>query len=324
MNGTTVGFVELVRAAVAAGRPARVPVTGASMLPALRSGVVLVEPVHWDELRPGDVVAYEHERNIVVRRLVAHLGDRLLTAGDNLPLYDPPVPRHALVGRVSGVPDEPPSGLPNGLAGGLGPRGGWGGHRSLPPPRSVTLWLVGAAARTIEERDHPAPETGVLDGLLRVRHLADRTLDPERLARAVHALPGTTVGISAAAVRGVAGLRAGLTEPGPRATAGLDIVLGCRYAPLSAPPHPRPDREPPASAAVDPAAGGPAADRRHPGEPLLPADAVRHHLRVGPPLCDIPAPVAVRAVLAAFGVGVPYALAAVPAITSVALPAGVR
>ncbi|MEO3742848.1 S26 family signal peptidase [Plantactinospora sp. B5E13] len=323
MNGTTVGFVELVRAAVAAGRPARVPVTGASMLPALRSGVVLVEPVHWGELRPGDVVAYEHERNIVVRRLVAQLGDRLLTAGDNLPLYDPPVPRHALVGRVSGVPDEPPSGLPDGLSGRLGPRGGCGGRRPVPPLRSVTLWLAGAAARTIEERDHPAPETGVLDGVLRVRHLADRTLDPERLARAVHALPGTTVGISATAVRGVAGLRTGLTDPGPRATAGLDIVLGCRYAPLSA-PHPRPDREPPATAAVDPAAGGPVADRWQQGEPLLPADAVRHHLRVGPPLCDIPAPVAVRAVLAAFGVGVPYALAAVPAITPVALPARAR
>ncbi|MEE6259231.1 S24/S26 family peptidase [Plantactinospora sonchi] len=289
MNAAPAGFVELVRAAVAAGRPARVPVTGTSMLPALPAGVVLVETANWDELRPGDVVAFEYERNLAVRRLVAHLGDRLLTAGDNLPLYDPPVPRHALVGRVSGVPDEPPRGLSGGLK-------GWGGRRPVAPPRGVTLWLAGAAARSVDERDHPAPETGVVDGVLRVRHLAGGTLDPDRLARAVHALPGTTIGISATAVRGVAGLRTGLVEPEPRPPARLDIVLGCGY-------------------------GLPSPSAR-PG-PVLPPDAVRHHLRVGPPLCDIPAPVAVRAVLAAFGVGVPYALAAA-AGARVAVPVGAR
>lgn len=237
----TAGFADLVRAALAAGHPARVPVTGTSMAPALTGGTVLVEPADFDRLRPGEVVAYRHGDRIVVHRVAAHRGDHLVTAGDNLPLYDPPVPRSAVLGRVPGVAarcaDTPAA-----------PAG--------PLPDEVTLWLAGAAARL-------APRPGRFHPRVAVRRLTSS--DPR-------ALGGVSVGISPAAVRPVQDLRTGPAGRG-RAAHRLDIVIGCSF-------------------------GQPAAD----DPTVLTPGAVEHHLRAGPPLCQIGPGDEIRAVLTALGV----------------------
>jgi hypothetical protein len=186
------GYADLVRAALAAGRPARVPVSGTSMMPALAAGTVLVEPAGFDRLRPGEVVAYQHRDRILVHRIVAHQGTHLLTAGDNLPLYDPLVPRAAVLGRVPAVPARPAVTGPADVS---------------PLPAEITVWLAGAVA-------DPGPLP------FRVRHLAAGSPLPGEWRE-----PGAvTAGVSPAAIRPLADLPL-LAGPGHR----LDIVLGCRF-----------------------------------------------------------------------------------------------
>ncbi|MGI5145975.1 hypothetical protein ACQEVC_06180 [Plantactinospora sp. CA-294935] len=278
MSGS--GFADLVRATLAAGGLARVPVTDSGMLPVLSGGTVVVEPVEFDQIRPGEVVAYQHGEGIVVHRVVARLPEHLLTAGDNLPLYDPPVPRAALLGRVPQVAARIPG----------VPAVGW---PPLPLPDGVTLWLVGAAARAVPETDHqlPVPGSRRPEALVRVRHLAAGSALPDRVRRALDALDalgGVTVGISPAAVRPVDDLRAGLAGPS-RPAQRLDIVLGCRFG----------------SPALPGAAGGSAvAPEAGPGDaqPLIAPDDVDHHLRTGPPLRETGPESEIRIILATLGV----------------------
>ncbi|GIG85365.1 S24/S26 family peptidase [Plantactinospora endophytica] len=283
------GSAELVRAALAAGRLARLPVTGSGMLPALADGTVVVEPVEFDQICSGEVVAYQRGERIVVHRVVARRPDHLLTAGDNLPLYDPPVPRTAVLGRVPQVAVRAPGGLRAPAVGGP----------PVPLPDGVTLWLAGAAARAVPETDHQLPVPGVRrrGAGIRVRHLAAGSALPERVRRALDALDalgGVTVGISPAAVRPVDDLRTGLgsrSRPA-RPAHRLDIVLGCRFG--------------------DPAAvadAGPAGPAGEPGPaapdevtPVIAPDEVDHHLRTGPPLSETGPASAIRIILAALGV----------------------
>ncbi|MFF5177234.1 signal peptidase I [Micromonospora sp. NPDC000316] len=179
MTAALAGFADLIARTVAAGRPARVPVTGSSMWPAIRPGtVVTVEPITWPQIRPGDVVAYRHRDTIIVHRVVELREDHLIAAGDNKPLFDPPVPAAALLGRVTSVPDPVPA----------------------PPPEpaartEATVWVVGDYA--------PTAPPGV-----RLRQVA-----PGRIAAELRAVAGTVVGLSAAAVRPLSALHT--TPPGP-------------------------------------------------------------------------------------------------------------
>ncbi|GIJ10490.1 signal peptidase I [Micromonospora andamanensis] len=179
MTAAVAGFADLIAHTVSAGRPARIPVTGSSMWPAIRPGsVVTVEPAAWSRIRPGDVVAYRHEDAVIVHRVIEMRGDHLVAAGDNKPLFDPPVAATALLGRVTGIPDP------------------------LPPAASApaaaaeaTVWVVG----------HPTPTAppGV-----RLRQVA-----PTELAAALRSVSGTVAGLSAAAVRPLSALRT--VSPGP-------------------------------------------------------------------------------------------------------------
>lgn len=261
-------FVEMVRAALAAGRTARVPVTGTSMLPTIPAGTVVVEPVDVDRVAVGDVIAYQHGTGVIVHRVVGLRAGQLVTAGDNMQLYDPPVPRAAVLGRVRGAarPDvAEPAGSATGWADAPGP-----------VPDRVTLWLTGPAARAVAERDDAAaPTPGHTAPPVRIRHLPAG--EPDVLSRAIAALPGVTVGISAAAVRPVERLGTALAEVTGAAAyhpeRGVDIVIGCRYG--------------------RPALYSPA---RH-AEPVIGPEIVDCHLRVGPPLDEIAPEQVVRRVL---------------------------
>ncbi|MDG4791480.1 hypothetical protein O7626_37260 [Micromonospora sp. WMMD1102] len=304
------GFADRVRATLAAGGLARVPVTGVGMLPVSPDGTVLVEPVDFEQVCPGEVVAYQHGERIVVHRVVSRLPEHLLTVGDDMPLYDPPVPRAALLGRVPQVAARPR-------------RAPAVGGPPLPLPAGVTVWLVGAAARAVPEADHqlPAPGRHRPAALVRVRHLAAGSALPDRVRRALDALDalgGVTVGISPAAVRPVDDLRTGLPgyDRAVRPAHRLDIVLGCRFGPPGRPGTADRSTARPSTGtgAVLPVT---AADRASPltgdadglpvtgnddGLPVIAPDDVDHHLRPGPPLRETGPVAAIRSILAALGV----------------------
>ncbi|MEV2242532.1 signal peptidase I [Micromonospora sp. NPDC049891] len=179
MTAAVAGFADLIAHTVSAGRPARIPVTGSSMWPAITPGsVVTVEPAAWSRIRPGDVIAYRHQDAVIVHRVIEIRGDHLITAGDNKPLFDPPVTATALLGRVTGVPDPVPPPAP-----------------APAPAAEATVWVVGDRA--------PAAPPGV-----RLRQVA-----PTELAAALRSATGTIAGLSAAAVRPLTALRT--ASPGP-------------------------------------------------------------------------------------------------------------
>lgn len=82
-----------------------VPVTGDSMLPTLQPGArVVLTAVDVDRLRIGDVIAFQLAGKLVLHRIHARDGEHLITAGDNLSLYDPPVAVGDVVGLAADVP----------------------------------------------------------------------------------------------------------------------------------------------------------------------------------------------------------------------------
>lgn len=99
---------ELVRSLLAEGLSLRVRVTGASMLPLLKGGeLLLVEPVP-ARVRIGDLLVFVGPGGrLVVHRLVRRLGRgramRLQMQGDGCPKPDDPVPPEAVLGRVARI-----------------------------------------------------------------------------------------------------------------------------------------------------------------------------------------------------------------------------
>ncbi|GAA0687453.1 hypothetical protein GCM10010193_46750 [Kitasatospora atroaurantiaca] len=92
---------ELLRAALAAAGRARVRAQGSSMLPAIRPGtVVTIVARPFEAVAPGDVVAFSLGRRVIVHRAVGRTGAGVLTLGDNLPLFDPPVSPDDYLGVV--------------------------------------------------------------------------------------------------------------------------------------------------------------------------------------------------------------------------------
>ena len=89
---------------LAEGLSVEIPVTGSSMAPFVRSGDVLrLAPLVAPACR-GDVVAFPRpDGRMVVHRVVAAAGDRLLTRGDAVPQADGWIAAAALAGRVVSV-----------------------------------------------------------------------------------------------------------------------------------------------------------------------------------------------------------------------------
>ncbi len=95
----------LLRDLAAGGKLAEIAIHGTSMCPTLRDGerVWLVQTTASDA-RIGDLLVWRGESGSVVHRLVGWWlgggGWRLLTKGDALPLFDPPIRAECLLGRV--------------------------------------------------------------------------------------------------------------------------------------------------------------------------------------------------------------------------------
>lgn len=95
----------LLRDLAASDHLGEIPVRGTGMQPTLQDGdrVWLVAATGRD-VRVGDLVAQRGESGPIVHRLVGwwptREGWRLLTKGDGVPLFDPPLRADCLVGRV--------------------------------------------------------------------------------------------------------------------------------------------------------------------------------------------------------------------------------
>ncbi len=87
---------------------ARLPVTGASMLPSIWPGDILeVRPDGVGEILPGELVLYVREGHLVAHRVVGIVREQghtlLVTRGDRLKKPDPPVSPGELLGRVTWI-----------------------------------------------------------------------------------------------------------------------------------------------------------------------------------------------------------------------------
>ena len=84
----------------------RLQVTGWSMLPSVFPGdTLIIERVHGDSVRKGEIVLYGRDRRLFVHRVIERRGHAneaaILTCGDAMPAPDRPISRDAVLGRVA-------------------------------------------------------------------------------------------------------------------------------------------------------------------------------------------------------------------------------
>lgn len=95
---------ELIREVAEKTGEVRLRVAGASMLPTIRPGDILtVRSCHTSSLRPSQIILYHRDGKFIAHRILRMDGDRLLTRGDSVSAFDPPVRASEVVGRVIGV-----------------------------------------------------------------------------------------------------------------------------------------------------------------------------------------------------------------------------
>jgi hypothetical protein len=106
------------------------------MLPTLRSGErVTLHSARPDAIRPQDVIAFRSGGKLILHRVHAVFPDRVITAGDNYDLFDPPVPMTAVIGVARDVPGRPaPRRWPR-----------------QPGPAAADVWLIGGPASPEDE-----------------------------------------------------------------------------------------------------------------------------------------------------------------------------
>ncbi len=95
----------LLQRVTAEGRVGEIPVRGSSMQPALQDGDRLwLVAATGKDVRVGDLIAQRGESGPIIHRLVGWWPTRegwcLLTKGDGLPRFDPPLLPERLVGRA--------------------------------------------------------------------------------------------------------------------------------------------------------------------------------------------------------------------------------
>lgn len=80
----------------------RLKVTGASMLPAVWPGdILVVERQNSAEVQPGQIVLCLRDGGLMAHRMVRRSGEHLVTRGDSLLHSDPPAHGSEVVGRVT-------------------------------------------------------------------------------------------------------------------------------------------------------------------------------------------------------------------------------
>jgi hypothetical protein len=182
------------------------------MLPTLRPGDrVTLFPVEPQGIRQQDVVAYRsHGGELVLHRVHAVWTDRLITAGDNLPLFDPPVWKTDVVGVARDVARRSaPS--------------PWPAH---PQPTTAGIWLIGADA------DLSTSDTCVVPAAWRVRRRPAEGVGVsapvlEEIQTAVAGRP--CIGVSEHAVYGARQLLSGGLPP------HTQVIIGSSFGKLHGP-----------------------------------------------------------------------------------------
>jgi polysaccharide export outer membrane protein len=104
----TIDYAQLAESVLNNSTNIKVPVTGDSMSPLLRTGdAIYVERVKAEDLSVGDILVYKTEGNMVAHRLVRILRKNgrcmFLTKGDTFSHVDSPLRESSLIGRVYAV-----------------------------------------------------------------------------------------------------------------------------------------------------------------------------------------------------------------------------
>ncbi|MBV9451680.1 MAG: hypothetical protein JO345_37915 [Streptosporangiaceae bacterium] len=213
------GELSLIRAALRRSGRATIRVTGTSMLPSIVPGSqVTIEHKPFAGVRAGEVVAFVLSGDVFVHRIAERDATRLVTAGDSMPLFDPPVTEDSYLGQVAGLP------VPAGLAALSGPLPIGAADRA--GGTRLTFWCPADPGRV------PAV-SALLTAGAQLRVVADKDVlsQLEQLDRAGHADASGSgrralrVGVSAAG-RSAAGTLAALA---PAGIGRCDILVGYRF-----------------------------------------------------------------------------------------------
>lgn len=97
-------WCELVSDVARSKGEVRLKVAGASMLPTVWPGdVVTVRRCDFAELQPRQIVLHGYQEKLTLHRIARIAGDHLITRGDSLPHYDPPVMPSEILGQVVSI-----------------------------------------------------------------------------------------------------------------------------------------------------------------------------------------------------------------------------
>ncbi len=95
---------ELVHEVADAAGEVRLKVAGASMLPAIWPGdVITVRHCELAALKPGQIALFRRDGKLTAHRVQQLSGGRLITRGDSVPTFDPPVEANEIVGQVIAI-----------------------------------------------------------------------------------------------------------------------------------------------------------------------------------------------------------------------------
>lgn len=144
------GQLTLIRRALQVRGSVIVRVAGVSMMPSIEPGrLVAIERRPFADVRVGEIVAFVLQDDLFVHRVAVRDARQLVTIGDNMPLYDPPVPAEAFLGCVAGPP-APPTPVPAAGAAGHADLAAMTFWCPVPPiaePSLTALLAVGARLR---------------------------------------------------------------------------------------------------------------------------------------------------------------------------------
>ena len=107
LNNTQI-FCAAVEIWAAYDHESQLLVQGTSMAPLIQPGDRVGITHRFDRPKTGDILVYHTENLIVLHRFCGWTAKGVLRmAGDNHPYPDPPVPNHAILGRVTSVCAQP-------------------------------------------------------------------------------------------------------------------------------------------------------------------------------------------------------------------------
>ena len=96
--------VDTIRQGFSGESRLRLIINSSSMTPMLRPGdAVVVQPVVWSALYPGDLVVVHCGGELITHRLISMDKDNLITKGDSSAYPDMPIPKDEFMGRVAAI-----------------------------------------------------------------------------------------------------------------------------------------------------------------------------------------------------------------------------